>query len=180
MLWCGNWEHFRKIEVLQRIIQSLHKKWSFPLRETSFFVQWILFVHLLIYCILFNQYSNNKDIMQTFYHVNYHSIYEISMSRPSKWFYVECFCLFVCFLLFCGASKSLFLSVLSFWGYIFVLYFSINPLQLGVDFLYTPWKHQKTFSFSDVFRECRKATPGCNGLMAYSFTTITVKYVKYL
>ena len=29
---------------------------------------------------------------------------------------------------------------------------------------YTPWKHQKTFSFSDVFRGYRKATPGCNGL----------------
>ena len=29
---------------------------------------------------------------------------------------------------------------------------------------YTPWKHQKTFRFSDVFRVYRKATPGCNGL----------------
>ena len=29
---------------------------------------------------------------------------------------------------------------------------------------YTPWKHQKTFRFSDVFRGYRKATPGCNGL----------------
>ena len=28
---------------------------------------------------------------------------------------------------------------------------------------YTPWK-QKTERFSDVFRECRKATPGCNRL----------------
>ena len=27
-----------------------------------------------------------------------------------------------------------------------------------------PWKHQKTFRFSDVFRGKRKATPGCNGL----------------
>ena len=24
---------------------------------------------------------------------------------------------------------------------------------------YTSWKHQKTFRFSDVFRDCRKATP---------------------
>ena len=29
---------------------------------------------------------------------------------------------------------------------------------------YTPWKHQKTFRFSDVFRGYKKATPGCNGL----------------
>ena len=29
---------------------------------------------------------------------------------------------------------------------------------------HTPWKHQKTFRFSDVFRGYRKATPGCNGL----------------
>ena len=35
----------------------------------------------------------------------------------------------------------------------------------------TPWKHQKTFRFSknvrglsDVFRGCRKTTPGCYGL----------------
>ena len=28
----------------------------------------------------------------------------------------------------------------------------------------TPWKHQKTFRFSDVFRGYRKATSGCNGL----------------
>ena len=34
-----------------------------------------------------------------------------------------------------------------------------------VSLFYTPWKHQKTFSFSDVFRWYRKATPGCNGLM---------------
>ena len=30
---------------------------------------------------------------------------------------------------------------------------------------YTPWKHQKTFRFSDVFRGYRKATPSCNGLI---------------
>ena len=29
---------------------------------------------------------------------------------------------------------------------------------------YTPWKHQKIFRFSDIFRGYRKATPGCNGL----------------
>ena len=29
---------------------------------------------------------------------------------------------------------------------------------------YTPWK-QKTFSFSDVLREYRKVTSGCNGLI---------------
>ena len=29
----------------------------------------------------------------------------------------------------------------------------------------TPWKHQKTFLFSDVFRGYRKAASGTNGLM---------------
>ena len=33
-------------------------------------------------------------------------------------------------------------------------------------FFYTPWKHQKNFRFSDVFRGYRKTTPGCNGLNA--------------
>ena len=28
----------------------------------------------------------------------------------------------------------------------------------------TPWKHQKNFRFSDVFRGYIKAAPGCNGL----------------
>ena len=32
----------------------------------------------------------------------------------------------------------------------------------------TPWKHQKTFRFSDVFRGYRKATLACNGLRKYS------------
>ena len=31
---------------------------------------------------------------------------------------------------------------------------------------YTPWKHQKTFMFSDLFRGYRKATPSCNGLIS--------------
>ena len=30
--------------------------------------------------------------------------------------------------------------------------------------IYTPWKNQKTFRFSDVFRGSRRATPRCNGL----------------
>ena len=34
---------------------------------------------------------------------------------------------------------------------------------------FTPWIHQKTFRFSDVFRGYRKATPGCNGLIGSSF-----------
>ena len=29
---------------------------------------------------------------------------------------------------------------------------------------YIPWKHQKSFGFSDVFRGYRKANPGCNEL----------------
>ena len=38
----------------------------------------------------------------------------------------------------------------------------INPLNLVLLF-YTPWKHQKTFRFFDVFEVYRKAIPGCNG-----------------
>ena len=30
---------------------------------------------------------------------------------------------------------------------------------------YTPWKHLKTFRFSDVFRGYGKVTPGCNGII---------------
>ena len=33
---------------------------------------------------------------------------------------------------------------------------------------FTPWIHQKTFRFPDVFRGYRKATPGCNGLIGTS------------
>ena len=35
-----------------------------------------------------------------------------------------------------------------------------SPLLL----FYTPWKHQKIFRLSDIFRGYRKGTPGCNGL----------------
>ena len=38
----------------------------------------------------------------------------------------------------------------------------------------TPWKHQKTFRFSDVFRGYRKVTPGCNGLKAKLSTLLRV------
>ena len=42
---------------------------------------------------------------------------------------------------------------------------------------YTPWKHQKTFRFSDVLKGYRKASPGCNGLtrelMVFATTTTT-------
>ena len=38
------------------------------------------------------------------------------------------------------------------------------PHYSPVLLFYTPWKHQKTFRFSNVFRGYRKATPGCNGL----------------
>ena len=39
---------------------------------------------------------------------------------------------------------------------------------------YTPWKHQKTFRFSDIFRGYRKATPGCNGLNSYHISCVKV------
>ena len=34
---------------------------------------------------------------------------------------------------------------------------------------YTPWKHHKTFRFSEVFKRHRKATLGCNGLIKNLF-----------
>ena len=39
----------------------------------------------------------------------------------------------------------------------------VNILQ-PVVLIYTPWKYQKTFRFSGVFRWYRKATPGRGGL----------------
>ena len=42
---------------------------------------------------------------------------------------------------------------------------SILTHYIPVLLIYTPWKHQKTFKFSDVFRGYRKATPDCNGLI---------------
>ena len=45
----------------------------------------------------------------------------------------------------------------------FLILSELNPLQPSVAFLY-PLKNQKTFSFYDVFRKYRKATPGYNGL----------------
>ena len=54
-----------------------------------------------------------------------------------------------------------------------------NPLLL----FYTPWKHQITFRFSDVFRGCRKETPGCHGLnqlfIKEFITQIKFKKTKY-
>ena len=44
---------------------------------------------------------------------------------------------------------------------------SLNPFQTSVA-CYTPWKHQKTFRFSDVFRGYRNATLGWNGLTYFS------------
>ena len=46
------------------------------------------------------------------------------------------------------------------WAWAYFLLTHYNPVLL----FYTPWKHQKTFRFPDVFRGYRKATPGCNGL----------------
>ena len=43
---------------------------------------------------------------------------------------------------------------------------------------YTPWKHQKTFRFSDVFRGCRKATAGCNSLT--HFIVVVDFYIYHL
>ena len=58
-----------------------------------------------------------------------------------------------------------------------------SPLLL----FYTPWKHWKTFRFSDVFRWYRKATPGCNGLIKNKnnsqivrFNQIKIEEVKKL
>ena len=40
----------------------------------------------------------------------------------------------------------------------------INPLQPSVAFLY-PLKTLENLQVSEVFREYRKATPGCNGFI---------------
>ena len=45
--------------------------------------------------------------------------------------------------------------------------------------LYTPWKHQKTLKFSDVFRGYTKATPRCNGLMFFDNFIDSVRGLDY-
>ena len=45
-----------------------------------------------------------------------------------------------------------------------IVNFSCSIHYSPVLLFYTPWKHQKTFRFSDVLRGYIKATPGCNGL----------------
>ena len=42
--------------------------------------------------------------------------------------------------------------------------------------IYNPWKHQKTFRFSDAFRGYRKATVGCNGLNTIKQFTFSEVY----
>ena len=39
---------------------------------------------------------------------------------------------------------------------------------------YNPWKNQKNFMFSDVFRGDRKAAPGCNGLKMLYFLKLVL------
>ena len=71
------------------------------------------------------------------------------------------------------------LSIIDIWGKVFTNIsnfplLGLSQLCLGIVaklihygpvlLSYTPWKHQKTFRFSDVFRGYRKATPGCNRL----------------
>ena len=43
---------------------------------------------------------------------------------------------------------------------------------------YTPWIHQKTWRFSNVFRGYKKETPGCNGLIRKSNSS--KKYGKHV
>ena len=45
----------------------------------------------------------------------------------------------------------------------------INPFQATVSFIYTPWKHQKTSGFTNVFRGYRSRILARNGLN-YSLT----------
>ena len=62
-------------------------------------------------------------------------------------------------------------SVKHFWN--------LNPLQSGVAFLY-PWKHQKIFRFSDVFKGYRKATLDCNGLIKESWCLFNDEFLRML
>ena len=54
------------------------------------------------------------------------------------------------------------------------------PMQNLVLLFYTPWKHQKAFRFSDVFRVYRKATSSCNRLKTGSRTTGTKLSLGYV
>ena len=60
-----------------------------------------------------------------------------------------------------GEQKKNSSSIISTWHNCF------NSLQPGM-LIYVPWKHQKSWTFSDVFRGYRLATSGCNGLTVKS------------
>ena len=69
------------------------------------------------------------------------------------------------------------LSLHIFSGYLSILFRNRPKISLlilthysPVLLFYTPWKHQKTFRFSGVFRGYRKATPVCYGLSEFKRT----------
>ena len=43
---------------------------------------------------------------------------------------------------------------------------------------YAPWKHQKTFMFSDVFRGCGGVTLGWNGLVISTIAAMNMKVIE--
>ena len=67
---------------------------------------------------------------------------------------------------------QLLLSTLMLYFFCFKIHFFAQTFFIGwslthyspVLLFYTPWKYQKIFRFSDVFRRYRKATPSCNEL----------------
>ena len=66
------------------------------------------------------------------------------------------------------------LSMFKEWDHLKLTYYS--PVLL----FYTPWKHQKTFSFSDVFKGDRKATLGFNGLSMLNSLLLFVLRINFI
>ena len=70
-----------------------------------------------------------------------------------------------------GSYQSIFTCFFFLLQMNLFVYLDISNLRLplthyiSVLLFYTPWKHQKTFRFSDNFRGYRKVTPGCNRLI---------------
>ena len=71
------------------------------------------------------------------------------------YYYHYCYCTFVQYW-----QSQLTFKDITIFSHFWLTLTHCSPVLL----IYTPWKHQKTFRFSDVFKGYRQAKPGCNGL----------------
>ena len=81
-----------------------------------------------------------------------------------------------------GSYQSIFTCFFFLLHMNLFVYLDISNLRLplthysSVLLFYTPWKHQKTFRFSDNFRGYRKLTLSCNRLITqWPFNLVTIR-----